>query len=139
MTKYIGNIPIVGKKATVAFGAHCEKCGKEKLFYWVSPYGFTIRKTIFLRLFCTQAGLTPKSILYSFHTILLFFKIRKAVEIGACETCGSIKIKCRHCGTIKDFEKWQETYICPNCNKKSYMFANHPLPTPWSYFDVDIP
>lgn len=137
MTHYIGNLPLVGKKKTQAFTAYCENCQQEKSFYWVKPYNRTIIGSIFGRLFCLQNGLTIQGMKCSFHTILMLFKIRKNVEIGQCEQCGQKKVRCRYCGYIEDFNDWQETYVCPKCNNKSYIIADHPQPTPWYMFEIN--
>lgn len=137
MTRYLGNIPLVGKHKVEAFSCYCEICQQEKSFYWVKPYGDTIMLNVICRLFCTQRGLTIKGMQYSFHTILMLFKIKKNVEIGECEQCGTIKIRCRYCGNIANFDKWQETYRCAKCLKKSYIIADHPQP--WKGLTVEIP
>lgn len=137
MTKYIGYAPVVGKKKTIAFESFCEICGKRTRYYWINPYNITVKRTLWLRLFSSQTGLTRKGISYSFHTWQLLLKKKKAVEVAACEECGQIRVKCLHCGNVEEFTKWQEVYICPNCQNKSYMIANHPLPMPFWYFRWD--
>ncbi len=136
MTRYLGNIPVVGKDNVEAFNCYCEICQKEKSFHWVKPYGNTIIRNVIDRLFFLQRGLTPKGIMYSFHTKLVIFKIKNVVEIGECEQCGLKKVKCRHCGHITDFDEWQEVYQCPQCHKESYMLAAHPQP--WHGLTIKI-
>jgi len=138
MTKYFGNIPVVGKKKEVAFKAYCELCKEEHNYIWVNPLGHTLKKTVFARLFSTQSGFSRKGIIYSLHTILLFLKIKKAVEVGKCEKCGTKKIKCRHCGHVDIFEKWKEIYQCCKCQKESYMLADHEIELPPWFFDTDF-
>lgn len=137
MTKYIGNVPFVGKEKTIAFETFCEKCGKMTQHYWAHPYGYTLKHTFFSRLFALQVGGTFTSLKHTFHTWQLLLKKKKAVEVAACEECGQERIKCLHCGNVEKFTKWQEVYICPRCNKKSYMFADHPQPMPFWYFKWD--
>lgn len=137
MTKYIGNVPFVGKKKEIAFEFFCEECEKKVPHYWVNPYNMTLKRTFFFRLFALQVGGTLKSLIHTFHTWQLLLKTKKAVEIAACEECGQVRVKCLHCGNIEIFTNWQEVYICPKCRKKSYMFAEHPQPTPWFHFELD--
>lgn len=47
MTKYIGNIPFVGKKKEIAFEFFCEECGEKVPHYWVNPYNITLKRTFF--------------------------------------------------------------------------------------------
>lgn len=135
MTKYIGNIPFVGKEKEIAFKSFCEKCGKHTLHYWVEPYDMTLKRTFYYRLFILQPGDYRKFIQF-FHTLQLWTKRKRAVEVAACEECGQIHVKCLHCGNTDVFKQWQEIYVCPKCGKKSYMFALHPLPVPWFYFEI---
>lgn len=135
MTKYIGNVPFVGKKKTIAFESFCKKCKKKTQHSWINPYGKTINQTLIIRLFSTRTGFTCKGITYSFHTLLCFLKMKKVVEVAACEECGQVRVKCLHCGNIEIFTNWQEVYICSKCRKKSYMFANHPQKLPFWFFE----
>lgn len=136
MTKYIGNVPFVGKEKTVAFEAFCEKCGKTTQHYWVKPYNYTLKRTFFYRILCAE-GAEIKELIEAFHTWQLWLKKKKAVEVAACEECGKVRVKCLHCGNVEDFTEWKEVYICPHCNKKSYMFANPPQSSPFWYFRWD--
>ena len=138
MTKYIGNVPLVGKEKTVAFEAFCEKCNKIKFFYWTKPQGKTLTKTVLHRLFAPLHGLDfTTAILCSWRTILLFCKIKKSVSVAECECCQKIKVKCPHCSSINNFKNWQEVYICPNCGKKAYMIMNTKLQAPWFFVKWD--
>lgn len=47
MTKYIGNIPFVGKKKEIAFEFFCEECGENVPHYGVNPYNITLKRTFF--------------------------------------------------------------------------------------------
>ena len=134
MTKYIGNIPFVGKEKEIAFESFCEKCGKQTRHYWVNPYDMTLKSTFYYRLFMLQSG-HHICLIQLLHTLQLWLKKEKAVEVAACEGCGQIRVKCLHCGNIGVFKQWQEIYICPECKMKSYMFALHPAPVPWFYID----
>lgn len=136
MTKYIGNVPFVGKKKEIAFECFCEKCEKKTQQYWVDPYDMTLKETFYCRLFLMPA-LNHVSLIHLFHTLQLWIKSKRAVEVAACEKCGQVHIKCLHCGNIDVFKQWQEVYICPKCKRKSYMHAFHPVPTPWFHFKLD--
>ncbi len=136
MTKYKGNIPFVGKEKEIAFESFCEKCGKQTLHYWVEPYDMTLKETFYCRLFLLPT-LNHVSLIHLVHTLQLWLKMKKAVEVATCEECGQIHVKCLHCGNIDVFKQWQEVYVCPKCGKKSYMFAFHPVPTPWFHIKLD--
>lgn len=136
MTKYLGNIPFVGKEREVAFEAFCEKCGKQTRHYWIKPYDMTLKETFYCRLFMSQS-INCECLKQLFHTLQLWRKKKKAVEVAACEGCGQIRVKCLHCGHIDVFKQWKEVYICPECKEISYKFAVHPAPTPWFYIKLD--
>jgi len=135
MTRYIGNVPFVGRKKKDAFRCYCENCRQNQVFYWAHPYKRTMISHFFGRIFCLQVGVTKKSIQNCFHTLLVLLRIKKAVEIGECECCQKRKVRCRYCGHIANFDNWEEIYLCPECQKESYMLIDHPQPKPWFWFD----
>lgn len=92
-------------------------------------------KEHFFRLFALQVGGTLKSLIHTFHTWQLLLKTKKTVEIAAYEECGQVRVKCLHYRNIEIFTNWQEVYICPKCRKKSYMFAEHPQPKLFCFFE----
>ena len=68
-------------------------------------------------------GINFLGVFVSFRDILVFFKLRRKAKIkeSISDYFTQIQVKCPYCQEVNIEEMITRNYICPFCNKKSYI------------------
>ncbi len=96
------------------FKGNCEQCNRETSFF-----GYDLRNIcgkIHLFGFSFFGG----SKYYTYREVLVFFGVKRQAQVGQCDECGTIVVKCPYCKVLLNKQEALKEK-CSACNKPFYI------------------